>query len=109
MRLHKVVAPRVQALFKAWAKANLLRYVLTYDGGFVARYVRGSLTSLSNHAWGTAFDLNAAYNGLGAQPAAPHKIGTLIPLVPLAHKHGFYWGGNFSRKDGMHFEIARLD
>ncbi len=29
-------------------------------------------------------------------------------LMPIAHKHGFFWGGHFSRQDGMHFEIARL-
>ena len=29
-------------------------------------------------------------------------------LVPIAHDHGFYWGGHFSRCDGMHFEVARV-
>ena len=30
-------------------------------------------------------------------------------LVPLANKHGFYWGGHFeSRPDGMHFEMAEV-
>jgi len=28
--------------------------------------------------------------------------------VPIAHDHGFYWGGHFSRSDGMHFEVAKL-
>jgi hypothetical protein len=28
--------------------------------------------------------------------------------VPVAHKFGFYWGGHFSRRDGMHFEIAKV-
>jgi hypothetical protein len=28
--------------------------------------------------------------------------------VPLAHEHGFYWGGHFSVRDGMHFEVAQV-
>jgi hypothetical protein len=34
--------------------------------------------------------------------------GCLLELVPIANEHGFYWGGHFSRKDGMHFEIAKI-
>jgi hypothetical protein len=29
-------------------------------------------------------------------------------LVPIAHRHGFYWGGHFSQRDGMHFEVAQV-
>ncbi|HBA39063.1 MAG TPA: hypothetical protein DCZ05_04785 [Deltaproteobacteria bacterium] len=29
-------------------------------------------------------------------------------LVQIAHRHSFYWGGHFSRRDGMHFEVARI-
>ena len=31
-----------------------------------------------------------------------------MELVPIFEKHGFYWGGNFSEPDGMHFEYARV-
>ena len=34
--------------------------------------------------------------------------GCVRELVPIAHDHGFYWGGHFTRQDGMHFELARL-
>ncbi len=64
---------------------------------------------LSNHAYGTAFDINAAQNGLGVEPAAIGKRGCVRELVPLANRHGFFWGGHFSkRKDGMHFEVGKL-
>lgn len=63
----------------------------------------------SNHAWGTAFDINVPWNGLGATPALVGARGSVRKLVPLANEHGFYWGGHFNgRPDGMHFEIAQI-
>jgi hypothetical protein len=70
--------------------------------------VRGSNTTLSNHAWGTGFDINAKWNPLGAVPALRGDTGSVRELVPIAHDHGFFWGGHFSRSDGMHFEVARV-
>ncbi|MGH8628263.1 MAG: M15 family metallopeptidase [Gammaproteobacteria bacterium] len=29
-------------------------------------------------------------------------------MVPIANAFGFFWGGHFSRRDGMHFEVARV-
>ena len=72
------------------------------------RYIRGSATTLSNHAWGTAFDVNYRWNQLGHVPALKGEIGSVRELVPRAHQLGFYWGGHFSRRDGMHFEVARV-
>jgi hypothetical protein len=72
-------------------------------------FIRGNTTTLSNHAFGTAFDINADQNSLGARPALVGQRGSTRELVPLANKWGFYWGGHFgSRPDGMHFEIAFL-
>jgi hypothetical protein len=70
--------------------------------------VRGSTTTLSNHAYGTAFDINAAWNGLGREPAPLGAKGSVLELLPLAEAHGFAWGGLFSRRDAMHFEVARV-
>lgn len=105
---HKLAANQLQALFKEWEDAGLIRLVLTYAGSFVPRFVRGSRSTLSNHAFGTAFDINAAWNGLGMTPARAGSVGSVRELVAIAHKHGFYWGGHFSRPDGMHFEVAVL-
>lgn len=107
LELHKLAAKPMQDLFNAWEKAGLLKYVLSYNGCYVPRLMRG-LDSLSRHAWGTAFDINVAWNGLGVMPPKANETGTVRPLVQLAHKHGFYWGGHFGRKDGMHFELAVL-
>jgi hypothetical protein len=108
MRLNKRVAKQMLALWDAWDKAGLLPMILSYEGAYVPRLIRGSTTSLSNHAYGSAFDINYHWNQLGATPAKAGAKGSVRELVPLAHKHGFYWGGNFARLDGMHFEVCKI-
>lgn len=109
MRFHAKAKDQLVELWLAWEKAGLLDRILTYDGAFVPRFQRRSATKLSNHAFGTAFDINAAQNGLGVEPAEIGERGCVRELVPLANVHGFYWGGHFNRrKDGMHFEVAEL-
>lgn len=105
---HTKAATQLQGLWTAWESAGLLPLVLTFDGGWAARFVRGSTKYLSNHSYGTAFDINYKWNMLGAVPALVSKEGSVRKLVDLAHQHGFYWGGHFTRLDGMHFEVAKL-
>ena len=112
IRFNKKAAKQLQKLWKAWETAGLLDRVLTYDGGFVPRFIKRKdgtcATTLSNHAWGSAFDINAAWNGLGAEPALIGSKGCVRELVEIANQHGFYWGGHFGTKDGMHFEVAKI-
>lgn len=106
-RVHKKAAAQIIDLWKAWDDAGLLNRVLTWDGAFVPRFVRGSRTALSNHAFGTAFDINASLNPRGVKPPLVGKKGSVRELVTIANSLGFYWGGHFGTKpDGMHFEIA---
>jgi hypothetical protein len=73
----------------------------TWDGCFNIRKKRG-LQSMSLHSWGIAIDVNAFENGLGKEPK-------LSPgFVKCFTDAGFEWGGNWKRKDGMHFEIAKI-
>jgi hypothetical protein len=108
VRLHKKAAPMFQAFFKDIEDAGLLHLVKTYDGAFNPRFVRGSTTSLSNHSWGTAIDINGYANPLGKQPAKRGTDGSVWELVPYMIKNGIYWGGYFSRIDGMHLEIGKV-
>ncbi|MBB5282932.1 hypothetical protein HNQ92_001058 [Rhabdobacter roseus] len=105
---HKKCANQLVALFDDWEKNNLLHHILTWDGAYNPRFVRGSKSDLSNHTFGTAFDINYAWNKLGAVPALVGQKGSVRELVELAHQHGFYWGGHFTRRDGMHFEVAAI-
>ena len=74
------------------------------DWGYAYRDVRGVVGKLSNHASGTAIDLNATKHPLG-------KVGTFdaakVPMLKaLAKKYGLAWGGEWTRPDPMHFEIS---
>ncbi len=106
---HRRGAEQLRSLWLEWKDAGLLNRILTFDGAFVPRFQRGSTKELSNHAWGTAFDINWEQNQLNEEPSKPGIPGCVYDLVPAANRHGFFWGGHFmSRKDGMHFEIAQL-
>ena len=75
------------------------------DWGYAYRDVRGVPGKLSNHASGTAIDLNATKHPLG-------QVGTFeatkVPMLQaLTKKYSLTWGGNYrNRKDEMHFEIS---
>ncbi len=107
---HKLCAPQFSKTLKDWEDAGLFDRILSWGGSWAPRFIRGSRTTLSNHAWGTAFDINAEWNGLGAQPALKGKKGCVRELVEIAYENGFYWGGWFGsgRPDGMHFECYKL-
>ena len=108
MRFHKKGVEQLKAMWAAWEDAGLLELILTYEGSYNPRLIRGG-SSLSNHAYGTAFDINYQWNKLGHTPAAAGKRGSVRELVPIANEHGFFWGGHFKgRADGMHFEVAKL-
>jgi hypothetical protein len=115
LRFHKRAAAQLQQLFSDWEAAGLLRMILSFDGAYTPRTIRstvpGQVTdTLSNHAYGTAFDINATQNMFMAQPALVGQPGSLRELVPIAYANGFYWGGHFTYSggghDGMHFEWA---
>jgi hypothetical protein len=74
------------------------------DWGYAYRDIRGAST-LSNHASGTAIDLNATQHPLGAENTFTDEQARSIRR--LCRKYGLRWGGDYrNRKDEMHFEIA---
>lgn len=97
---------------------NLISELKTWDGCFNLRVVRGYERAydqfmaigdtesadklLSIHSWGIAIDINAAWNQLGKEPS-------LSPdFVKCFTESGFEWGGEWKRKDGMHFQLAKI-
>jgi len=105
--VNKKMAAPMTALFAAWEDHGLISYIRSWGGCWCPRYVRRAPGVLSSHAWGTAFDINAKWNGLGRVPAPEGKIGSVIRLVEDANRFGFWWGGHWTRPDGMHFELAK--
>lgn len=73
----------------------------TWDGCFNIRKQRG-YAAQSLHSWGIAIDVNAAWNGLGKEP----KLSA--GFVKCFTDAGFDWGGAWKRKDGMHFQLAKI-
>lgn len=77
------------------------------DWGYAERPIRGSTTTLSNHASGTAIDLNATKHPLGvpiSRTFTPTQIARIRAIVK-DFDGCIRWGGEWSRPDGMHFEI----
>lgn len=79
------------------------------DWGWAWRPVRGQTTGLTNHASGTAADVNATRWPLGTT----HMPARMVRRIRLRIRRALYagclrWGGDYhGRKDQMHTEIVR--
>ena len=69
-----------------------------YGGCYNPRFSRLS-GFLSRHTYGMALDTNTVSNCGGCRPPRMN-----CDVVRIFRRHGFAWGGNFRRPDGMHFE-----
>lgn len=91
-----------------WMHANIRKIdVGVYDDwGYAERTIRGSSTTLSNHASGTAVDFDATQHPLGVKntwhPAEVDQIHGRLKFYEGAIR----WGRDYTgRVDEMHFEI----
>lgn len=77
------------------------------EWGWAVRPVRGQTSGYSNHASGTAIDLNATRHPIGVSIRSTF---TDVQISRIRTRMRYYgvveWGGNWSRPDGMHFEIG---
>ncbi len=98
---NKDIITPLSLAFKNLIDRGFSKELKTFDGCFNIRKKRG-LTSLSLHSWGIAIDVNAAWNQLHMKP-------TLSPgFVKCFTDAGFDWGGNWTRLDGMHFQLSKI-
>lgn len=78
------------------------------EWGYANRPVRGSGTTISNHASGTAEDLNATLHPLGVpitRTFTAKQIRRIRRILRWPLMNTLAWGGEWSRPDGMHFEL----
>lgn len=109
IRFHAKAAPALKAaLDEIWEhygrdqkKIDALG-ISKYAGAYNPRFIRGSTTKWSNHAYGAAIDLNAEDNGFGK------GHGTIPqPVIDAFKRQGARWGGDYrGRTDPMHFEFC---
>jgi len=95
-----LIKPLEQA-FRNLISTGAVNELKTWDGCFNIRNKRG-LNSYSLHSWGIAVDVNAFENGLNQAPKLSPKF------VKCFTDAGFEWGGTWTRKDGMHFQLANI-
>jgi hypothetical protein len=107
LRFHRMAAGAFQRFLGRMPEA-MGQLILSCDGAYYPRYQRKSCTRLSNHAMGTALDLNSEWNEMGRPPAARGSKGSVVELVEWAQECCLCWGGFWSggSRDGMHFEMG---
>ncbi len=115
---NKILIPLLEKAFKQLIATGCVHELKTWDGCYNPRPIRGyehqfnqamitktyELASkyASMHYWGIAIDLNAAWNRLGQVPTLSKQF------VKCFTDNGFDWGGDFTRLDGMHFQLRSL-
>ncbi|WP_374454124.1 M15 family metallopeptidase [Nocardioides sp.] len=72
-----------------------------YAGCYYPRFIANT-TTLSNHSFGLALDLNVPGNQRGTVGEMNRAV------VAIFKKWGFAWGGDWRWTDPMHFELAEV-
>lgn len=99
--INKDFKPLLENALQNLIDRGLTEELETWDGVFVIRNKRG-LLSLSLHSWAIAVDVNQAENQLNQEPKLSPEF------VKCFTDAGMEWGGTWKRKDGMHFQIAKI-
>ncbi|MET1059975.1 MAG: M15 family metallopeptidase [Nocardioides sp.] len=100
---HKVMLPQLRAALTEVQKNGLADKIHPgeYAGCYYPRFIAGS-TSLSNHSFGIALDMNVPGNQRGTLGEMDRGV------VAIFKRWGFGWGGDWNYTDPMHFEMNAL-
>lgn len=77
------------------------------DWGHAIRPIRGKTSGYSNHASGTAIDLNATRHPLGKRGTFSLVQQARIRVRLAVYGGALTWGGAWRRPDEMHVEVAK--
>ena len=100
---NRYMMPQLKAAFGEIVKVGLADKINPgeYAGCYYPRFIAGS-TTLSNHSFGTALDMNVPGNLRGTVGEMDRGV------VAIFKKWGFAWGGDWNYTDPMHFELSRI-
>ncbi|WP_166389281.1 M15 family metallopeptidase [Nocardioides ochotonae] len=103
MTCNRAIFPQLRAALEEVVASGLAGEIHPeeYAGCYYPRFIAGS-TTLSNHSFGLAFDINVPGNQRGTAGELHRGV------VAIFEKWGFAWGGDWRWTDPMHFELARL-
>ncbi|WP_300405915.1 M15 family metallopeptidase [Nocardioides sp.] len=100
---NKAIMPQLKAALAEVVSQGLESEINAgeYAGCYYPRFIAGS-TTLSNHSFGLALDLNVPGNQRGT-------VGEMDRDVVAIFKYwGFGWGGDWRYTDPMHFELNQI-
>lgn len=97
--MHPLIHKPFENILFDIAMDGLCDEIKSFNGCFNIRMIKG-VEILSTHSWAVSLDFNKEENELGMVPLMSPKI------VEIFKKHGFDWGGDFERLDGMHFQAS---
>jgi hypothetical protein len=103
---HRDAALSILRFFAAVEAAGKLSLVKSFDGCWNPRMVRGG-TTLSNHSFGTDFDLNAKWNVRGTRGARQGEYGSVVELYPIAAECNIGSGLGWTVPDPMHLGVRQ--
>jgi hypothetical protein len=100
---NKLIFPQLKAALRDVLAQGLADKIhrSEYAGCYYPRFIAGS-TTLSNHAFGLALDLNVPGNQRGTVGEMDRAV------VAIFERFGFTWGGRWRYTDPMHFEANAI-
>lgn len=102
IRCNRGIFPQLIGALREIRRQGLGHLIHSSDGCYSPRFInRDPGLGVSHHAWGIAFDVNAAENPFGGVPRQDRR------LVEIFRDWGFTWGGGWIVPDAMHFEYQR--
>lgn len=103
VRCHKDLFPQLRAALLEVQQRGLSSEINPgeYAGCYYPRFIANT-TTLSNHSFGLALDLNVPGNGRGTVGEMDRDV------VAIFKTWGFAWGGDWRYTDPMHFELSEV-
>jgi hypothetical protein len=100
---NRFMMPQLRAALDEVQRAGLADEIHPdeYAGCYYPRFIAGS-TTLSNHSFGLAFDINVPGNQRGTVGQISRAV------VAIFKRWGFAWGGDWNYTDPMHFEMDHI-